>query len=124
MQQTLTINGVKVFPVKYLLETELTESDIEVLLNNESLSLKYSIILGMFEFMHIYINKNKFVQILKTRGWMNQYEWTYRDCQIYEDKITKIIKKLYYYSEIKARSIAQWYIIMYGFKVKGNKIDF
>lgn len=124
MKTIQVIQGVKIFPIKYLLENDLTESDIEVLLDEKSLSLKYSIVLGMFEYTHIYKPVLEILSIIKKDKWMYKYQWTYKECENYEKIITNIIKKLYYYSEEKSKSIAQWYIIMYGFQVKGNKVEF
>ena len=125
MNKFQTVYGVKIYPIDYLLENDLTESDLENLLGSANKkSLVYSIILGMLNYVGIKKRNCDIIkQITKDSKWFTKYQWTSKQCLEYEQKIAKIIQKLYLYSEERALSVAQWYISLYGLKVQGNTID-
>lgn len=101
---------------------ELTESDLNHLL--DTLSLKYSIIIGMFR--HIGSSKRNcdIIKMVKTNPrWVYEHYWTTLQRQEFEDMLTQAYKNIYYYKDIKARSLAQWMLFRFGLSIKGNKFD-
>lgn len=117
-----TVSGVKIYPIEYLMNNELTESDLSNIFDTPS--LLYSIIIGMFRYSG---NNQKNYQIIKTikedKRWMYNNFWTEKQAKEYEDVLTKVFMNVYCESEIRAKSKAQWEIIWHGLTVKGNKID-
>ena len=117
-----TVSGVKIYPIEYLMNNELTESDLSNIFDTPS--LLYSIIIGMFRHSG---NNQKNYQIIKTikedKRWMYNNYWTEKQAKEYEDILTKVFMNIYCESEIRSRSKAQWEIIWHGLNVKGNKID-
>ena len=117
-----TVSGVKIYPIEYLMNNELTESDLSNIFDTPS--LLYSIIIGMFR--HAGDNKKNY-QIIKAikedKRWMYNNYWTQKQAKEYEDILTKVFMNVYCESEIRSRSKAQWEIIWHGLNVKGNKID-
>ena len=117
-----TVSGVKIYPIEYLMNNELTESDLSNIFDTPS--LLYSIIIGMFRYSG---NNQKNYQIIKIikedKRWMYNNYWTEKQAKEYEDILTKVFMNVYCESEIRSRSKAQWEIIWHGLNVKGNKID-
>jgi len=117
-----TVSGVKIYPIEYLMNNELTESDLSNIFDTPS--LLYSIIIGMFRYAG---DNKKNYQIIKTikedKRWMYNNYWTEKQAKEYEDILTKVFMNVYCESEIRSRSKAQWEIIWHGLNVKGNKID-
>ena len=117
-----TVSGVKIYPIEYLMNNELTESDLSNIFDTPS--LLYSIIIGMFRYSG---NNQKNYQIIKIikedKRWMYNNYWTEKQAKEYEDILTKVFMNVYCESEIRSRSKAQWEIIWHGLNIKGNKID-
>lgn len=119
-----TVYGVKIYPIDYLLNEEYSESDLDALLGQNSKSLKYSIIIGMLREIGIKKRNCDIIkQITTDSKWMYKYQWTADECRDFENKLQKIIKRLYSYQDTQALEVAQWYISIYGLQVKGNTID-
>jgi len=115
-------NNIKIFPIKYLLENEISENDIDSLLDNKCKNLLYSIIIGMFRFIKSKKSNEEIISLIhNNETWMDDYQWSKDQYHQYENILTKIIKKIYSYGDIKALSIAQWYITLFGFKLKTQK---
>lgn len=115
-------NNIKIFPIKYLLENEISENDIDSLLDNKCKNLLYSIIIGMFRFIKSKKSNEEIISLIhNNETWMDDYQWSKDQYYQYENILTKIIKKIYSYGDIKALSIAQWYITLFGFKLKNQK---
>lgn len=117
-----TVYGIRLYPMNYLMNEELTESDLNHLL--DTLSLKYSIIIGMFR--HIGSSKRNcdIIKMVKTNPrWVYEHYWTTSQRQEFEDMLTQAYKNIYYYKDIKARSLAQWMLFRFGLSIKGNKFD-
>lgn len=114
-----TVYGVKIYPIEYLEKEELTDTDINNLLNKNSKSLLYSFIINMFK--HAGIQKKNY-QIIKMicneDNWMNKYKWNNKQRKEFEDKITKAYKNIYQYGNELSRSYAEWFSIVYGFSTK------
>ena len=117
-----TVSGVKIYPMKYLMNEELTESDLTNIFDTPS--LLYSIIIGMFRLSNNIKRNNQIIKIIKEdKRWMYNYFWTPKQCKDFEDILTKVFMNIYCEGEIRSRSRAQWEIIWHGLNIKGNKID-
>jgi len=118
-----TVSGVKIYPIEYLINEELTESDLSNIFDTPS--LLYSIIIGMFKFSGSDIKRNnQIIKLVKEdKRWMYNNYWTHKQSKEFEDILTKIFMNIYCEGEIRARSRAQWEIIWHGLNIKGNKID-
>lgn len=114
-----TVYGVKIYPIDYLANEELTDSDINNLFNKNNKSMLYSFIIGMFRYMGI---KKKNYQIIKLisndENWPNNFNWDEQQRKLFEDKLTKAYKNIYQYSNSLARSYAEWFSTIYGFSIK------
>lgn len=118
-----TVSNIKVYPIKYLCESELTESDINNLLDNNKIGLLYSIIIGMFRHIKSSKRNSQIIKIIKEKDWPYKYTWTQEQQKEYEELLIKAIKNIYQYKELQAVSLAQWYMTIYGLNVIGNKIN-
>ena len=112
-----TVYGVRIYPVDYLMSAELTESDLSHLFDTNS--LLYSIIIGM----HRYIgSKKQNTEIIKhckkNNNWLDNITWTTEQFIDFENKLSKIIKNLYYITDEAALTKAQLFMIRYGLNVK------
>ena len=118
-----TVSGIKIYPMEYLMNEELTESDLNNIFDTPS--LLYSIIIGMFRFVgNTTKRNNQIIKLVKEdKRWMYKNYWTQKQSKEFEDILTKIFMNVYCEGEIRSRSRAQWEIIWHGLNIKGNKID-
>lgn len=118
-----TVSGIKIYPMEYLMNEELTESDLTNIFDTPS--LLYSIIIGMFRFSgNTTKRNNQIIKLVKEdKRWMYKYFWTSKQSHDFEDILTKVFMNIYCESETRSRSRAQWEIIWHGLNIKGNKID-
>jgi len=118
-----TVSGIKIYPMEYLVNGELTESDLSNIFDTPS--LLYSIIIGMFRLAGYNSKRNS--QIIKMvkedKRWMYNNYWTRKQANEFENILTKAFMNIYCETEVRARSKAQWEIIWHGLNIKGNKID-
>lgn len=118
-----TVYGVRIFPIEYLMNEELSESDLNYLIDTKS--FLYSIIIGMYRETG---SKKQNCDIIKdckkNNKWISNHRWTSEQFYEFENKLIKIIKNIYYVNDIVASSKAQWFMIKYGFSVKGNYMSF
>lgn len=116
--------GVKIYPIDYLCNAELTELDLNNLFDNNKKGLMYSLIIGMFKHIN---SKKKNYQIIKmitsNKNWMYNNEWTKNQRDDFENILIKIYKNIYQYKDIQAVSLAQWFMTIYGLSVEGNKLN-
>ena len=118
------VNGVKIYPINYLMNSELSDVDLSNLLDNNNKGLLYSIIINMFKHIGVKKSNKEIIKLITTKdNWMNDYFWNYNEVISYEEKLTKVIKNIYQFSDTQCKSKAQWYITVYGFRGKGNTID-
>ena len=113
-----TVYGVRLYPLEYLMNEELTESDLNHLFDTKSLI--YSLIINMFREVNSPLKNFQIINIIKNDNtWLNMYTWNKKTCTNFEKKIAKIYKNIYTYktNEIP-KSLAQFFIIQYGFNVK------
>lgn len=118
-----TVSGVKIYPIEYLINEELTESDLSNIFDTPS--LLYSIIIGMFKFAGYNSKRNSQIikMIKEDNRWMYNNYWTNKQATEFENMLTKLFMNVYCEGETRARSKAQWEIIWHGLNIKGNKID-
>lgn len=125
MNKYQTVYGTKIYPIEYIGDHELTESELNNLLDNDKKGLFYSLVIGMFKVIKSPKRNYQIVKILKDdKRWMYKYKWTKEQCDDYEQLIIKAYKNIYQYKDNAAISLAQWFIINYGLTVEGTVIDF
>ncbi len=120
-----TVYGVKIYPVEFIGNHELTESELNNLLDNNGKGLFYSLVIGMFKTIKSSKRNYQIVKMIKEdKQWMYKYKWTKEQCNDYEQLIIKAYKNIYQYKDNTAISLAQWFIINYGLSVECNVINF
>ena len=117
-----TVYKIRLYPISYLMNEELSESDLNHLFDTKS--LKYSIIISMFRFIGSSKRNCDIIKLCTTnKNWFDHYRWSQKQQKEFEDLLTKVFMNLYYYKEQRARIQAQWWLINYGLSVIGNKFD-
>lgn len=120
-----TVYGVKIYPVEFIGNHELTESELNNLLDNNGRGLFYSLVIGMFKTIKSSKRNYQIIKMIKEdKRWMYRYRWSKEQLDNYEKLIITAYKNLYQYKDDQAISLAQWFIIRYGFPVEGIVIDF
>ena len=120
-----TVYGVKIYPIEFIGNHELTESELNNLLDNKGKGLFYSLIIGMFKTIKSSKRNYQIIKMIKEdKRWMYKYRWSKEQLDNYEKLIIEAYKNLYQYKDAQAISLAQWFIIHYGFPVEGIVIDF
>ena len=120
-----TVYGVKIYPVEFIGNHELTESELNNLLDNNGRGLFYSLVIGMFKTIKSSKRNYQIIKMIKEdKRWMYRYRWSKEQLDNYEKLIITAYKNLYQYKDAQAISLAQWFIIRYGFPVEGIVIDF
>lgn len=120
-----TVYGVKIYPIEFIGNHELTESELNNLLDNNGRGLFYSLIIGMFKTIKSSKRNYQIIKMIKEdKRWMYKYRWSKEQLDNYEKLIIEAYKNLYQYKDAQAISLAQWFIIRYGFPVEGTVIDF
>ena len=120
-----TVYGTKIYPIEYIGNHELTESELNNLLDNKCKGLIYSLIIGMFKISKSSKRNYQIVKMInEDKRWMYKNKWTKPQCDEYEKLLIKVYKNLYQYKDSQAISLAQWFIITYGLTVEGTVIDF
>ncbi len=120
-----TVYGVKIYPIEFISNHELTESELNNLLDNDGKGLFYSLIIGMFKTIKSSKRNYQIIKMIKEdKRWMYKYHWSKEQLDNYEKLIIAAYKNLYQYKDAQAISLTQWFIINYGFPVEGIVIDF
>ena len=120
-----TVYGVKIYPVEFISNHELSESELNNLLDNNGRGLFYSLVIGMFKVIKSSKRNYQIIKMIKEdKRWMYKYRWSKEQLDNYENLIIEAYKNLYQYKDAQAISLAQWFIIRYGFPVEGIVIDF
>ena len=120
-----TVYGVKIYPVEFIGNHELTESELNNLLDNNGRGLFYSLVIGMFKTIKSSKRNYQIIKMIKEdKRWMYKYRWSKEQLDNYEKLIIAAYKNLYQYKDAQAISLTQWFIINYGFPVEGIVIDF
>lgn len=114
---------MKIFDLDYLEKNELTDDDLYNLFDCKSLI--YSLVIGMFKYAGYkkYTNET-IIKIIKTDpNWVYKHFWKKRQRKEFENKLIKIFKNVYWYSDIVALKRAQNWMIVYGLNIYGNNIN-
>ena len=109
----------KVFEIDYLINEDLTEEDLFYIF--ETPSLVHSLVIGMFEQINTKLTKNEIFQICKKDNWMEEYFWSEKQRANYFDKLSKIAKNVYQYSDDLCVNWANWFLFKYGFMIIQSK---
>lgn len=119
-----TVYGTRIYPIDYLANHELTETDLNNIFDDKKKCLYYSLIIDMFKFINLSKRNYQIIKMItEDTKWMNKIIWTKKQCQDYEKLLIQVYKNIYQYKDMQAISAAQWFIIRYGFKVEGNTFD-
>lgn len=117
MENNITVSGIKIYSLKYLINNDLTESDLNNLFETDSLI--YSIIVNMYMFIN---SKKSYVNIVKdirkNNDWISRNKWSNKERNLYEHKLKDAFKNIYSLSDEIALQKAQWYMTIYGFDIK------
>ena len=117
MSKFQIVHGIKIYPIEYLINEELSESDLSNLFDTQS--LLYSIIIGMYRHISSKRKNSDIINnIKKDRQWLIKNKWTIKERDLYEQQLAKALKNIYYISDEIAMQKAQWYMIVYGFDIK------
>lgn len=120
-----TVYGTKIYPIEYIGNHELTESELNNLLDNNSKGLFYSLVIGMFKISKSSKRNYQIIKMIKEdKRWMYKNHWTQEQCNEYEKLLIQAYKNLYQYKDLQAISLAQWFIINYGLTTGELYIDF
>lgn len=119
-----TVHGVIVYPIDYLTKEELSDTDLSNLLDNNKKGLMYSLIIDMFRHIN---NKKTNLQIINMikndSDWYNKIIWKKDERDAYENLVINVYKNVYQFNETIAKSLGEWFMTLYGFKVENNSID-
>ncbi len=119
-----TVQGVIVYPIDYLTKEELSDTDLSNLLDNNKKGLMYSLIIDMFRHIN---NKKTNLQIINMikndSDWYNKIIWKKDERDAYENLVINVYKNVYQFNETIAKSLGEWFMTLYGFKVENNSID-
>lgn len=119
-----TVQGVIVYPIDYLTKEELSDTDLSNLLDNNKKGLMYSLIIDMFRHIN---NKKTNLQIINMikndSDWYNKIIWKKDERDAYENLVINVYKNVYQFNETIAKSLGEWFMTLYGFKVENNLID-
>lgn len=120
-----TVYGTRIYPIEFIGDHELTESELNNLLDNNKKGLLYSLIIGMFKVIKSSKRNNQIIKmVLEDKRWMYKYQWSKKQCEDYEKLIIKAYKNIYQCGDVQANSLMQWFIINYGITIEGKYIDF
>lgn len=113
-----TVYGVRIYPIEYLMNEELTESDLNWLFDKGSNSLLYSIIIGMFRTIGNTKRNYQIIKMIKTDDkWYEKFSWSKEQFKKYEENIALVIKNLYQYKLEEAKVAAQNIMTKYSINV-------
>jgi len=68
-------------------------------------------------------NNSQIIKDIKENNWYDSITWTAKQCKEYEGLVINAYKNIYQYKNEQAKSLAQWFIINYGLKVKNNNFN-
>lgn len=110
-------NKIKFYNINYLIDEELTDDDLYYLFDTKS--LLYSLIVGMYKSIGCNKSPEKIIRKCKNDDkWFEHTSWTRQQYNDYFEKLVKVYKNLYQYSETKCVQLSEWWMIQYGLNVK------
>jgi hypothetical protein len=111
------VQGVKIYPIDYLINEELTESDLSNLFDSKSFT--YSLIINMFRENNIKISNSNIIKMISNdSNWMNKFSWNKDKFNEFEHKVKKVYENVYNYADNVSKQYAQWWMTVFGFSVK------
>jgi hypothetical protein len=111
--------NVKIYPIEYLINEELSEDDLYNILDTKS--LEYSLHCFMMRLINPDFTIKQCIDIASTNGWFDTYRWTHAQCTYAESQIEKAFMNIYQIGPLQARQRAQMYIVTYGPSIIHNK---
>ena len=107
----------KLFSLEYLSNEELTEDDLFLLF--ETNSLNYSLIVAMYRYCGIYTHENKIISdIKKDNSWINFHHFKNdKDRSSFTNIVKNVVKNVYTYSDYVAQRWADDWMLHYGFSI-------
>lgn len=110
----------KIYPLEYLINEELTETDLYNCIEGDS--FLYSAVIEQFRRIG---DKRPNWQIIKECKEEPRYVYnhkfpTVKSREDFTNDITKAFKNIFVYGDVKAESEAQWFMFGYGFSVNGD----
>lgn len=113
-----TVEGVSIYPIEYLINSELTDNDLNRLLDNNKIGLKYSLIFGMFRYTKSNLKNNQIIKMIKNDiNWFDKIKWSSEQQKEYENLVIDVYKNVYQYKDAGAVSLAQWFMTLYGLSI-------
>lgn len=112
-----TAYGITLYPIDYLMNEDLSESDLTNLFDKKSLT--YSFIIEMFKENNVKKKNEDIIELITSdNNWMNKYKWAKRKFINFENKLISAYQNIYNYKYNTAKQKAEWFMTIYGFKVK------
>ena len=119
-----TVYGTRIYPIEYLCNNELTESDLNNLLDDNKKGLLLSLIIGMFKTIKSTKRNFQIVKLIRSdKNWMYKTKWSKEQRDKYENLVINAYKNIYQYKDLQAISLGQWFMTIYGLSVEGNDIN-
>lgn len=112
---------IKIYSADYLMNNELTDDDLKTLVGDHQ--LLYSLIVEMFKISKSELSQDEIINIIRTDNkWIFKYFWTKKQRNDFEEKLKKIFRNIYYYSDPELTGHVQMWMIHYGLSIKGNNL--
>ena len=112
---------IKIYSADYLMNNELTDDDLKTLVGDHQ--LLYSLIVEMFKISKSELSQDEIINIVRTDNeWIFKYFWTKKQRNDFEEKLKKIFRNIYYYSDPELTGHVQMWMIHYGLSIKGNNL--
>lgn len=104
-----------VYDLEYLQNSELTDADLNNLVNGKSLN--WSLVVGEFKFNG---DKRNHKQILISCEnddlWFDNNTWSLESQNNFRNILAKVYKNIYYYSEKRCLDMADMWLLNFGFR--------
>jgi len=114
----------KIIPLQVLLKNDYDDATLDLLFKTNSL------ILSLIDAELKLAGKNcktinEVKQVVKNKNWMYKYFWSDKQRDEFSNNVQTVYKNVYTYSDVMAKSMMQWFIIMYGLTNKSvkNKVN-
>lgn len=108
-------NATPIYKLDYLLNEELTESDLNNLLNGSCLN--YSLVVAEFKFNGEKRNYNRILMKCKNNDtWFDDNTWVAEKQDEFRNILAKVYKNIYYYSEKRCLDMADMWLLNFGFR--------
>lgn len=108
--------GIKIFTIDYLQNGNISDIHLDDLIYKKS--LMYSLLYFEFKLNNLNINIEDIINICKNNeNWFDNYKWENNEIKKeFIEIITNIYYNIYRYSKDKCKSMALFWVTLYGFK--------